>query len=130
MKLEDFFTKTNHETPCKLTLQMNGEDTEHYLMVLGSEARSVARAKIDWGLSIAAANKMIENFDGADSDRAAAKIEAEQACYSAFAAELVTGWSFGDFCKDNLIKLLDENPAIAGAVVAKAYDHTIETKKK
>lgn len=129
LKLEDFFTKTNHEAPVKLTLQLNGEDTEHYLMVLGSESRSTQRAKIDWSLSSVSVKEAAEKIKD-KAEKAEFVILGNQQRNVEYSLALVSGWSFGAFAKDRLRKLLEESPDICEAVIAKAYAHSGEVEKK
>ena len=128
-KLEDFFAKTNCETPKKMFLQIDGKDTEHYLMVIGSDAKSVARAKIDYGVAIAELNEELANLDD-KVKRAELKTSKEELITNQYAAKHVAGWSFPEFSSEALENLLSENPALSLAVIAKAYSDDGTTREK
>jgi hypothetical protein len=132
MKVEDFFTRTNHETPVKLPLLLDGEDSGEYLMVLGCEARSVARDKINWGIAYAKAQEALKEAtkDASTEDATEERIKVETAVYTPFANALVVDWSFGDMDKDKLAMLIDEHPGLAISIVNQSFAHSLESKKK
>lgn len=128
-KLEDFFAKTNCETSSKMPLKVDGKDTGQYLMVVGSQARSVVRAKIDYGVGIAELNEKLAKIDD-KTERSILKIDSEELITNEYAAKLVDGWSFPDFSKGAIENLLSENPAISHAVIAHAHNDSGVIKGK
>lgn len=129
LKLEDFFTNSINSTGSKLTLQIDGVDTEHFLMVKSIDCTEAFRERINVRAALPLIDektKDIENPEmrGYEVDRL------QDEAYKPLAALLVSGWSFGELDTDDLRKLFDENIGLSFSVVAHASARQGLRKKK
>ena len=118
-KLSDFYTKTNNNTATKMDLLYDGEQTGCHLMVLGIESKQVQRARIEAQVTYAdiaeQAEKITDKVEKEEFHR-----EGKEASEIILAQALVVDWSFGDFDKEKLAELLNENKGLSIAIMAHA----------
>ena len=129
LKLEDFFTNTINASGSKMTLQLNGEATEHYLLVSGMDCKAAARARINTRTALPLINEQLKDMeDGELKDYEINRLVDE--AYKPLAVALISGWSFGGFTDEKLQRILDENTGLSFSVIAHASDESnLHTKK-
>jgi hypothetical protein len=129
LTLEDFMTDTNLSTPSKMTLFSNKVKTDHYLSIVGAQSLQVTRARLTWGHKTQALTELLKSITD-DIDRAVRRTTEESAISNAFALELITGWSFGDYKITKVSKLLSDNIGLADAVISFAFAKETTLAKK
>ena len=130
--LEDFFTATLNGKPSNMPLLLNGEDTGQYLSVIGSEShklkKAIAEYRRGYKLAKAYSEEALEANDTAEtdlliSDRASSNDDQ-------LAIAMIEGWSFNDYNKESVIKLLQENTELSNSVIAFSFDNGNYCAKK
>lgn len=103
ISFEDFIVAPKFENPQKFILKLQGKETDHFLMVIGKDAKPVRRAK---SKSMFEAAKKFKTNEWSDD-------EADKLTNTILASAIVS-WSFDMPCNDeNKIKLLNGNPSVA-----------------
>lgn len=115
-EFSDFMTKTNNEKSSQMDLLLDGAKTGHYLMVKGSEAKSVQRAKIIAQVGYADAEEAVKDIK-CPAEKNAKHLELKESATIKYCLTLVDGWSFGDFDLEKLKLLLSEHSGLAFSVV-------------
>ena len=118
--LADFKTKDLNEKATKMPLLFDGDDTGCYLMVRGIESKQVQRARIEAQVAYAdmaeSLEKLTDKVEKAEFER-----DHKEEIEIMLAANLVTGWSFGEMDgKKELFELLCQNKGLAMSVIAHA----------
>lgn len=115
-ELSDFFTLATIEKGRKLPLTLpDGTKTDHYLLVIGSDAPAARRKLLELGR------------EGRDRDESKLTMDEIYDISSAgtikYRSALVIGWSFdAPFSADAVAELLTQNPGLAQEVEALASD--------
>ena len=118
--LSDFHTKTLQETPSKMPLLMDGEDTGCFLMVTGLEAKSVAQHRLDSQVSYGRLSDESESIED-KYEKLTFINDGQEAVQNLLASNLIAGWSFDqEFTREEAVKLLDENKGLCASVIAHA----------
>ena len=129
LKFEDFLTETNLASPSKMTLQINGIDTDQYLMYIGAKSKQVSKHMGAWAAVVSSASKALK--DKGVSDEYAQEINNKvQSAYDIFALALVSDWSLGELTKERLQKFLSEDVNRSVAIVTNAFDKEETLAKK
>lgn len=117
LDLDDFFTDSINSTASKLPLLRGGKDSGHYLMILGFDAKSVAKARFDRGRAYTKATEAIKDFDHEEKEFELSRIVDEIS--KPLACDLIESWSFSKKPTDkNKRRLLDENSGLASIICA------------
>ena len=129
LTLADFMTNTNLSAPSEMPLYIDGNETDHHLLIVGAQSKQVTRARLVWGTET---NKLLESLKEIpdEVEKAILRLESESKISNAFALELIVGWSFGGISADNVTELLIENVGLSDAVISHAFaKESILTKK-
>jgi len=129
LTLDDFMTNTNLSKPSKLVLQSDGVDTDQYLLVVGAQAKQVARARLTWGMETAELDDAIKDLPSG-VDRAMRMMEGESAINNPFALELIVGWSFDSYKISKVAAMLSDNEGLAKSVIFHAFSREATLEKK
>lgn len=129
LKLEDFFTNTINANGSKMFLMLNGEQTEHYLVVKGIDCKSSTRDRINTRNALTLIEEQLKGMEESDLKTIEQNRLTDEA-YKPLAIALVSGWSFGDFDTDKVKRIFDENEGLAFAVAAHASDQSNLKAKK
>ena len=119
LDLEDFFTDSINLNASKMTLLKDGKDSGHYLMIIGFDAKRVARARFDRSRAYSKAIDSIKDLDADEKSYQESIIIDEIS--KPLAVELIESWSFTKKpTEKNKQRLLDENAGLASMICAHA----------
>lgn len=129
LRLEDFFTNTINANGSKMTLQMNGIDTEHYFIVSGIDCKSASRERINTRSALSLIDEQLKEMEEGELKSLEVNRLVDDA-YKPLALALINGWSFGEFSEELVKKILDENEGLSYCAVAHASDESNLQAKK
>lgn len=120
-EFDQFKTKPLHSKAQKLPLYTpEGQETEHFLEVFGSDSDEARNAKEE---SYRQAASLMRDSKYNSEQEKQIKLE--------WIASLVAGWSFKkDFTRENVLNFLDDSPYIADAVDVFSAKHENFVAKK
>lgn len=121
-QFNDFLTKSVFKDPIKKVLELDGVETDHYLMISSLSSERGSRAYIN--LSGEFQSRMAEA-----EGEALTKVKADFACK--LAAELIDSWSFDEPCNDeNKLLFCEQDEGRSLSIYALAIDKENWRKKK